>query len=126
MKKQVATLFDGMVAGLLGALAVAFWFLIFDFSRGEPFQTPALLGVVLLNGLHPLTSRESFASSVVDYSMVHFAAFALFGLIAAWLVTASRRRPALLFTLVLLFAGFELFFVALIVFWASPLLSTIP
>jgi hypothetical protein len=126
VKKQVATLFDGIVAGLFGALAVALWFLIFDFSRGEPFQTPALLGAVLLNGLHAPTSRESFASSVVEYSVVHFAVFALFGLIAAWLVTAARRRPALLFTLVLLFAGFELFFVALIVFWASPLLSTIP
>jgi hypothetical protein len=29
----------------------------------------------------------------------------------------------LLFTFVLLFAGFELFFVALIIFWAPPLLS---
>ncbi len=126
MKKQVATLFDGMVAGLFGALAVALWFLIFDFSRGKPFQTPALLGAVPLNGLLAPTGREPFASSVVEYSVVHFAAFALLGLTAAWLVTAARRRPALLFTLVLLFAGFEIFFAALIVFWAPPLLSTIP
>ena len=31
----------GIVAGLLGATALAFWFLIIDGSQGEPFRTPA-------------------------------------------------------------------------------------
>ena len=38
---------DGIVAGILAALAVALWFLVFDTIRGQPFYTPNLLGTAL-------------------------------------------------------------------------------
>ena len=40
---------NGIAAGLLGAAAVALWFLIFDWARGHPFETPALLAATLLH-----------------------------------------------------------------------------
>ena len=41
MKKIVA---EGMGAGVLGAAAVATWFLLYDAAQGRPYFTPALLG----------------------------------------------------------------------------------
>ena len=38
----------GVVAGVIGATALAFWFLVIDGSRGEPFRTPGFLGGALL------------------------------------------------------------------------------
>ena len=40
---------DGAVA-VLGAATVAVWFLLFDFSRGSPLETPAVLAAVLFHG----------------------------------------------------------------------------
>jgi hypothetical protein len=126
MKNKAGTLIDGMMAGLLGALAVALWFLIFDYSRGETFHTPAVLGAVLLHGLPVKAAGELFAFRAVEYSVVHFAAFALFGLLAAWLITEARRMPLLRLSALVIFAGFEIFFITVIVLWAPPLMSAIP
>ncbi len=38
----------GVVAGVLGATAIAFWFLIIDGSQGQPFRTPGFLAGVML------------------------------------------------------------------------------
>ena len=35
---------EGFIAGLIGAGAVALWFLIVDTIAGRPFFTPAMLG----------------------------------------------------------------------------------
>src|SRR5207248_2863034 len=35
---------EGFVAGILGALTVAVWFLIVDMLHGRPFHTPTVLG----------------------------------------------------------------------------------
>ena len=35
---------EGFIAGLIGAGAVALWFLIVDMIAGRPFFTPAMLG----------------------------------------------------------------------------------
>src|SRR5512132_1215079 len=42
---------EGLVSGLLGAAAVAVWFLLYDTAAGAPFRTPALLGAALFHGL---------------------------------------------------------------------------
>ena len=44
---------DGVVAGVLGATAVAVWFLGLDTLRGHPFATPAALGRGLVGILGP-------------------------------------------------------------------------
>jgi hypothetical protein len=41
---------EAVVAGLLGAAAVAIWFLLLDLLRGQPFFTPAALGSALFDG----------------------------------------------------------------------------
>src|SRR6266481_4682276 len=41
-------LYEGMLVGLAGAIAVAVWFFVYDVAEGTPFRTPALLGAALL------------------------------------------------------------------------------
>jgi len=51
------TITRGILAGLVGATAMALWFLIIDASQGTPFRTPAFLA-------HALLGREQVELSV--------------------------------------------------------------
>ncbi len=62
---------EGVVAGLLGAAAVALWFLAIDWIQGEPLRTPRLLGTGILR------QTDSLAA-IASYTVVHGIAFALF------------------------------------------------
>ena len=57
----------GVVAGVIGATALAFWFLVIDGSQGEPFRTPGFLGGALLGTdvKHP-NLREALAANPMD------------------------------------------------------------
>lgn len=127
MSKQYL-LVDGMTAGLLGALAVAAWFLIADLGYGHPFETPALLGAILFHGFRaaPAAAGHSLqAAYIVEYSLAHFAAFALLGWVAAWLVCAANRFPVLLALLMIFFAVSEILFVSLVIRVGPSLLPSV-
>jgi hypothetical protein len=101
---------EGVVTGVLGALAVAVLFLIRDLTLGVPFLTPSVLGQVILQGATtPITDR-ALPGAVVAYTVLHFAAFVLFGMVLAGLVRTATTQPSLRFALVMLFIFFEFFF----------------
>lgn len=116
---------DGIVAGLLGAAAVALWFLLFDASRGRAFETPALLAAVLLHGASGADVPVITWPLVVQYSVLHISAFAAFGIAAAALIAAAERESGLVIALIIFFAGFEVFFIALVVFHGPALMANI-
>jgi len=97
---------EGVVAGALGAAAVAVWFAILDAVSGRPFHTPLMLGASLAtffggDGLgHPIPI-------VLGYTLVHFAAFIIAGLIASSVVNNAENEPSLLIGFVGLFIVFE-------------------
>jgi hypothetical protein len=107
---------EGVIAGLLGAAAVAVWFLVLDLAHGEPLRTPALLGTAFLREPHPTTA-------VIGYTILHGIAFIVFGLIAAFMVEAAERQPMFVFALVILFTAFEIFVFGAIVIAASWVLD---
>jgi hypothetical protein len=109
MKTQIVR--DGAVAGMLGALTVAIWFLIFDISGGTPFQTPALLATALF---HPFGAHPATLVAAAEYSVVHLMAFVAFGISASILVEAAERNRSLLPPLVMIMAIFEVAFVVLV------------
>jgi len=115
---------DGAVAGLLGALTVALWFLAFDFWRGHPLQTPCLLGEMILHGKCNLATPIS-SSSVLLYTLFHFAAFIVFGVCAAWLIDVSERERSLLVSLFIFLVAFEVFFIAVAVFLGPSIADAI-
>jgi hypothetical protein len=115
---------EGLVAGLLGAAAVAGWFLIVDAIAGQPFFTPAMLGQALLGLGDPATVDVSFPN-VISYTMVHVLAFVVVGMIAALLACQVERVPATLFVVVVFFAVFEFGFYVLVATLAQPLLGAL-
>jgi hypothetical protein len=107
---------EGIVAGMLGAAAVAVWFLAIDWIHGEPLRTPILLGTELLR-------QSSPAAAVLLYTLVHLVAFVVFGVVAAFLIAGAEREPMLVFLVVILFTAFEVGFFGAIVIVARWLLN---
>jgi hypothetical protein len=105
---------EGIDVGIIGALAVAVWFLILDTIAGHPFQTPSLLGqVVLFGNSRPETSRVVFGAILV-YTAFHFAVFALLGMGLVALVHWGEREPAVRYALLPVFLVFEVLFYGLL------------
>lgn len=118
-------LFEGIVAGLIGGTVVAVWFLLCDLGTDMPFRTPALLGGVLLEGIYDPAAIQASVPLVFGYTVLHYAAFVLFGLVASCLVAASEREPILLLGFLILFACFEVFFLGFAAMLSHSLLDQI-
>jgi len=121
---------EGIVAGLTGAASVAVWFLLFDAIQGAPLRTPAVLGRVIgaVVGSQPIPEAHSVAvtiAPILGYTIVHGLAFIVAGLIIALLVGGAEREPAMLLALLVFLTAFEVFFLALVVFLARPLLGVL-
>jgi hypothetical protein len=117
---------EGLVAGFLGAGAVALWFLAYDAVAGVPLRTPAMLGAALFHGLRDPAALVITTPLVLQYTVVHGAAFVLFGLAAAGMLALADREPRLLFAFVMLFCCFEVFFAAMVAILAEWLLEAVP
>ena len=111
MPEERPVLRDGVIAGLIGATVVAVWFLIFDIARGRPLLTPALLGSAVFEGITDPSQVVVSIGPVFFYTLLHGVAFVGFGVVAASLILAAEREPALLIAFAILFIGFEAFFV---------------
>jgi len=114
---------EGLVAGALGAGAVAVWFLLYDTAAGAPLRTPALLGAAVLEGLRDPAALTISLPLILKYTLVHGAAFVVFGWLAAGLLALADREPRLLFAFVMLFVCFEVFSFAMIAVLAQWLLE---
>src|SRR5215210_658276 len=105
---------EGTDVGILGGLAVATWFLILDTLAGTPFQTPSLLGqVVLFGDSTPDTGRLIFGA-ILLYTAFHFAVFALLGMGLVVLVHWGTRDPVVRYALLPVFLVFEVLFYGLL------------
>ena len=110
--KRHTILRDGLIAGLLGATAVALWFFIVDLIAGRPFFTPVGLG----RGLFSIFGQgrgDSAVLLVIGYTIFHYLAFILVGLIAALIVHVAEREPSILAGALILFVAIEIGFYAM-------------
>jgi hypothetical protein len=124
MGKRLAT--EGMIAGTIGATVAAAWFFVYDMAHGQPLRTPALLGAALFQGLRDVGSLRVTIALVLEYSLVHWAAFVLFGCMVAALLAAADRDPRLLAGLLVLFCCFEVAALALIAVLGEWLFEALP
>ncbi|HEY7878693.1 MAG TPA: DoxX family protein [Gemmatimonadaceae bacterium] len=108
-----AVLRDGAVAGLIGATAVAVWFFIVDLVAGHPLFTPDTLGRALFSVTGPIGMHSS-AAYVSAYTVVHYAAFIVAGIVATSILSLARDEPSIMLFVVLLFVAFEIWFYALV------------
>lgn len=116
---------EGFVAGLIGAVAVALWFLIVDTVNGRPFFTPAMLGSAVFLGVRDPAEVQIAFATVVMYTMVHVVAFVVVGMIAAALAYEVELFPSTLFIVVVFFAIFEFGFYVVVAILAQPLLGAL-
>jgi uncharacterized membrane protein YphA (DoxX/SURF4 family) len=105
---------EGTIAGLIGATCIAVWFLVIDLLAGQPLFTPTTLGRALFSVLGPQPPGESVALYIAAYTIFHYAAFIVVGIIAATVVRLAGREPSVLLGFVILFVAFEVGFHALV------------
>ena len=115
---------EGIVCGMIGAIVVAAWFLIFDMLQGRPFFTPAALGSALFLGSSSVETVSVEAATVIGYTVLHVLAFAVTGYLAAAIMTAADDTPPLIIGAVMFFAVFEAFFMGLLAMVAEFLLGS--
>lgn len=116
---------EGFVAGLIGAGAVALWFLLVDAVNGRPFFTPAILGSALFWGQTDPAQMEIAFPTVIGYTMVHVLAFGVAGIVAASLAALVDQFPSTLFLVAVFFAAFEVGFYIIVAIFAQPLLEAL-
>ena len=104
----------GLVTGLIGAGAVAIWFLVLDVARGQPFFTPAALGAALLLGATSQAEVQVTLPIVAAYTVLHVAAFVLIGIAVEWAAERVERAPAVLRAAALTFVLIEGVFIGLV------------
>ena len=116
---------EGLIAGMIGAVVVALWFLVVDVTSREFWFTPAALGSAVFHGARGVGEVEVTALTVAGYTLLHFGAFLLVGLLAAALATQAERHGVILLAAVLLFVTFETLFLGLTAIAASWLLAAL-
>jgi hypothetical protein len=116
---------EGVIAGVIGAVIVALWFLGYDLAIGHPFRTPALLGAIVFNGMQQPADFAVTLELVLGYTALHFFAFIMFGIASSILMLASEYEPVVAFGELILFVWFELCFAAFITFLDARALEQI-
>ncbi len=117
---------EGVIAGLIGAVVVAVWFLIIDLAQGRPFFTPAAIGSAVIGGARAASDVDVSALTVLTYTILHFVAFIATGLVAAAVLRAAERTSnVVLIGGVLLFFVFEAFSIGLLAILASWLFEAL-
>ena len=116
---------EGFIAGLIGAGAVALWFLVVDAIAGRPFFTPAMLGSAVFFGESDPSKVVIAFSRVIPYTMIHVCAFIIVGTVAAALAAEVEVAPPTLYLIVVTFAVFEFGFYIMLAVLAQPLLGAL-
>lgn len=117
---------EGIVAGMVGAVTVAVWFLVLDAVQGRPLYTPAALGSAILLGTTSPADVQTSLGIVAAYTALHISAFIALGLVAAVLIGRAEKHPHVLLGAALLFVTVETFAIGLIAAAAAWLLDVMP
>jgi hypothetical protein len=96
----------GAVAAVVGATALALWFLVVDALEGRAFYTPSFLAYAVFG----YETVEIAAGRIVLYTFVHYAAFLAVGIGVAALLRKLDTVPTFLLGAVLGFFLFNLVF----------------
>ncbi len=109
MAEQHNPIREGVIAGFIGATAIAVWFAIIDVVAGRPLNTPSILGAGLISILgKPPMMPDTVGFHVVIYTIFHYAVFVIIGIILVTMVHQSARTPAILAGFLIAFVAFEI------------------
>jgi hypothetical protein len=109
---------EGTDVGLIGGLAVAAWFLVLDTIAGHPFQTPSLLGQMVILGDRQPDPVLAFGA-ILLYTAFHFIVFGLIGIGLVALVHWAVDNPVVRYALLPVFLVFEVLFYGLLTIFSE-------
>lgn len=119
---------EGIIAGVIGAAAVALWFLVVDTVNGRPLYTPTVLGTALFQRSAGPSNLEAVPVSmemVLMFTWVHGLAFAAIGGLVSRLLGMAERNASIGFGILLLFVIFEFGFTVAAMLFAAPVLKVL-
>lgn len=91
--KKYPVIYDGLITGLVGAAAVAVFFLTKDLLAQAPFHTPAALGSAVLLGATGPDEIQLNVAVIAAYTFLHISVFVAVGMMFAWLAERVERTP---------------------------------
>ena len=93
--QEHSTVREGLATGLLGAVVVAVWYLVWDLAAGRPLHTFSTLGRIFFQAdLNP-GARAIDPSAVVAFLVLHVLLFVLVGIVLTKVTHLAARNPAL-------------------------------
>lgn len=98
-----------LIAGCIGAVTVALWFLLLDLIAGRPLYTPTALGTLFFQQSADTVDLQRFPVSidiVFKYSVLHGFAFILVGGLAVFFLTLVGEDLSLVVGVLLMFVLF--------------------
>jgi hypothetical protein len=113
----------GILAGAIGAAAVALWFLVVDMLAGRPFFTPAALGSELLLGIDDPAAIRVTVGVVSAYTLLHLLAFAAVGIAFVWLAERLEEAPGMWLMAFMAFVILEGSFILALIGFGSQVLG---
>lgn len=87
-------LLRGLTTGLVGAFAVAVWFLVLDTVAGRPLYTPAALGSLVFLGAAGPGEVVRTLGTVGGYTLLHFLVFGVVGVAVLAAAEQIERNPS--------------------------------
>ncbi len=105
--KHHRLLTQGFGVGLVGAAAVALWFLVLDVVTGRVFSTPGALGSLVFLGATSPGEVEVTVGTVAAYTVLHLAVFAVIGTVIVWVAHRIEQTPGLWLLTVMAFILIE-------------------
>lgn len=116
---------EGIVAGILGGVILAIWFLIVDSIQGRPLHTPSLLGSLVATGDPEAMGTHPDMGAVTTFTVIHFLLFGIFGIFAANLMHRVERHPWVILGVILLVVAVQAFAISFVTVFAELLAGTL-
>ncbi len=108
---------DGVVAGVIGATAMVFWFLVVDVVRGEAFATPTFVAEMLFGGLS--------AAALPLWAVLHYVLFIAVGVGMAAVVRRLHIAAPILLGVALGFLLFDVTFYGSVVLTGTDVIGEV-
>lgn len=99
---------EGIIAGALGASAIAAWTFAVDALADRTGVTAALLGAWIYDALGAGFGGRGFAAHILTWLVALYLGVIGIGIVASWLYNGAERKPSLAFGLVMLVLVLEL------------------
>lgn len=99
---------EGVIAGALGATAIAAWTFIVDALTDRLGVTAALLGAWIYEALGAGFGGRGFGAHIVTWLVALYVGVIFIGIVASYMYNGAERKPSLAFGLIMLVLVLEL------------------